>query len=54
MLNKKITSKLKGRKTVAAIVLTISFLLLIILPSVWLLYASFEEVKVIKIVKQYC
>lgn len=47
-LHKKITSKLKGRKTVAALVLTISFLLLIILPSVWLLYASFEEVKVIK------
>jgi len=44
----KITKKLKGKKTIAAILLTITLLLLIILPSVWILYASFEEVKEIK------
>jgi len=44
----KITNKLKGRKTIAAILITITLLLLIIVPSVWILYASFEEVKEIK------
>lgn len=47
-LHVRFTNKLKGRKTTAAIIITITLLLLIILPSVWILYASFEEVKVIK------
>ncbi|MBA4153809.1 AI-2E family transporter [Flavobacterium sp.] len=47
-LHTKLTNKLKGKNTIAAILLTITLLLLIILPSVWLLFASFEEVKEIK------
>lgn len=47
-LHEKLSKKLKGNKTVASIAITLTMLILIILPSVWLLLASLEEVKVIR------
>jgi predicted PurR-regulated permease PerM len=47
-LHKKLSNKLKGRKIVAAVLLTITMLLLVIVPSVWILLASVEEVKEIR------
>lgn len=44
-LHKKLTNKLKGRNTMAAMSIMISMLLLIIVPAVWLLLTSVEEVK---------
>jgi predicted PurR-regulated permease PerM len=47
-LHKKLTNKLKGKNIVASMIISISMLLLIIIPSVWLLFKSVEEVKEIK------
>ena len=47
-LHKKLSTRLKGRKTTAAVFLTAVMLLLVIVPSVWILLASVEEVKVIR------
>lgn len=47
-LHGKLSNILKGKNTLASIVITLSMLLLIIVPSVGLLFASVEEVKEIK------
>lgn len=47
-LHHQITKRLKGRKALAASLITVSMLLLIIVPSAWLTFASIEEVKILK------
>lgn len=47
-IHKRVANKLKNRNTLAATLLTVFMLLLIILPAIWLLATSFEEVKELK------
>ena len=47
-IHNKLSNKLKGRKTLAAMMIMITMLLFIILPSTWLLFTSIEEVKELK------
>jgi len=47
-LHKKLGSRLKGRSTLAATIITVIMLFLIILPTTWLLLKSVEEVKELK------